>query len=218
MTAGRLLTIFIIFCFVTTAWFLLGFSVTQRTHSGYTKIGKEVQHLWGSPHIQKAPAVNLLVSENAVKTELESSNIDLGINLSHRRKGLLWYSTYDVDFDGSYTFLNPFNEPVTARVTFDFPSSQTIYDDFEYMVETVEVIPKGNLGGVMKSLGEQDPNQSLKPLDVLTPTMQPLEGLKDQITLITFFEIKSMKWLVFLLCKSLISVRRRFSDPGGTWP
>ncbi len=145
MTAGRLLTIFIIFCFVTTAWFLLGFSVTQRTHSGYTTIGKEVQHLWGSPHIQKAPAVNLLVSENAVKTELESSNIDLEINLSHRRKGLLWYSTYDVDFDGIYTFLNPFNEPVTARVTFDFPSSQTIYDDFEYMVENIEVIPKGSL-------------------------------------------------------------------------
>ncbi|SVC34734.1 uncharacterized protein METZ01_LOCUS287588, partial [marine metagenome] len=145
MTAGRLLTIFIIFCFVTTAWFLLGFSVTQRTHSGYTKIGKEVQQLWGAPHIQKAPAVNFLVSENAVKTELESSNIDLGINLIHRRKGLLWYSTYDVDFDGSYTFLNPFNEPVTARVTFDFPSSQTIYDDFEYKVENIELIPKGNL-------------------------------------------------------------------------
>jgi len=89
--------------------------------------------------------VNLLVSENAVKTELESSNIDLGINLSHRRKGLLWYLTYDVDFDGSYTFLNPYNEPVTARVTFDFPSSQTIYDDFEYKVENVELIPKGNL-------------------------------------------------------------------------
>ena len=46
MTAGRLLTIFIIFCFVSTAWFFLGFSVTQRTHSGYTKIGKEVKQLW----------------------------------------------------------------------------------------------------------------------------------------------------------------------------
>jgi len=28
-------------------------------------------------------------------------------------------------------------------VTFDFPSSQTIYDDFEFNVENVEVIPKG---------------------------------------------------------------------------
>jgi hypothetical protein len=32
-----------------------------------------------------------------------------------------------------------------AQVTFDFPSSQTIYDDFEYMVENIEVIPKGSL-------------------------------------------------------------------------
>ena len=44
--------------------------------------------------------------------------------------------------------------------------------------ESDHIIPKGNLGNVMKSLGEQDPNQSLKPLDVLTPTMQPLEDLK----------------------------------------
>ena len=51
--------------------------------------------------------------------------------------------------------------------------------------ESDHIIPKGNLGNVMKSLGEQDPNQSVKPLDVLTPTMQPLEGLKDQISLIT---------------------------------
>ena len=145
MTLSRLLTIFIIFCFVTTAWFFLGFNITKRTQSGYQKIGKEVQQLWGSPHIQKAPKVNFIIADNSVNSELESSNIDLGINLQHRRKGLLWYSTYDVDFEGVYTFINPYDEPVMAQVTFDFPSSQTIYDDFEYMVENIEVIPKGSL-------------------------------------------------------------------------
>ena len=88
MTLSRLLTIFIIFCFVTTAWFFLGFNITQRTHSGYKKIGKEVQQLWGSPHIQKAPKVNFIMADIAVNSELESSNINLGINLKHRRKGL----------------------------------------------------------------------------------------------------------------------------------
>ena len=107
MTLSRLLTIFIIFCFVTTAWFFLGFNITKRTQSGYQKIGKEVQQLWGSPHIQKAPKVNFIIADNSVNSELESSNIDLGINLQHRRKGLLWYSTYDVDFEGVYTFINP---------------------------------------------------------------------------------------------------------------
>jgi len=146
MLLSRLLTIFFIFCLVTTAWFFLGFNIAQRTHSGYKTIGKEVQQLWGSPHIQKAPKVNFIIADIAVNSELESSNIALGINLKHRRKGLLWYSTYDVDFEGSYTFINPYNETVKARVTFDFPSSQTIYNDFEYMVENVEVIPKGSLG------------------------------------------------------------------------
>ena len=39
--------------------------------------------------------------------------------------------------------------------------------------EADHVIPKGNLGNVMTSLGEQDPNFSAKPLTELTPTMQP---------------------------------------------
>ncbi|WP_442505320.1 DUF1552 domain-containing protein [Novipirellula sp. SH528] len=51
--------------------------------------------------------------------------------------------------------------------------------------EAEHVIPKGNLGGVMKSLGKQDPNPFVRPLDELTPTMQPLELLKHKINLIT---------------------------------
>ena len=47
------------------------------------------------------------------------------------------------------------------------------------------IIPKGNLGNVRKSLYEQDPNYSVKALDQLTPTMEPLAGVKDKINLIT---------------------------------
>ena len=86
MTLSRLLTIFIIFCFVTTAWFFLGFNITKRTQSGYQKIGKEVQQLWGSPHIQKAPKVNFIIADNSVNSEFESSNINLGINLNTAEK------------------------------------------------------------------------------------------------------------------------------------
>ena len=51
--------------------------------------------------------------------------------------------------------------------------------------EQDHVIPKGNLGNVMSSLGEQDPVLSVKPLDQLTPTMKPLESHKEKINLIT---------------------------------
>ena len=51
--------------------------------------------------------------------------------------------------------------------------------------EAEHVIPKGNLGNLMKSLGKQDPNLRVKKLEQLTPTMEPLDSLKHKINLIT---------------------------------
>ncbi|MGC6459207.1 MAG: DUF1552 domain-containing protein [Akkermansiaceae bacterium] len=46
-------------------------------------------------------------------------------------------------------------------------------------------IPKGNLGNVARSLDKQDPNFKVRTLDKLTPTMEPLAGLKSKVNLIT---------------------------------
>ena len=51
--------------------------------------------------------------------------------------------------------------------------------------EADHIIPKGNLGNVMTSLGKQDPNFRSGPLDELTPTMKPLEAIKGKVNLIT---------------------------------
>lgn len=51
--------------------------------------------------------------------------------------------------------------------------------------EADHVIPKGNLGNFFRSLGEQDPSYSVRPLDVLTPTLQPLEAHKLKVSLVT---------------------------------
>lgn len=51
--------------------------------------------------------------------------------------------------------------------------------------EAGHIIPKGNLGNVMASLGKQDPNFSVNKLENLTPTMQPLAAVKDKVNLIT---------------------------------
>ena len=51
--------------------------------------------------------------------------------------------------------------------------------------EQDHVIPKGNLGNFRKSLGKQDPNYFVRPLEELTPTMEPLEDFRDQVNLIT---------------------------------
>ncbi len=51
--------------------------------------------------------------------------------------------------------------------------------------EANDIIPKGNLGNVMASLGKQDPHFKVRPLEQLTPTMEPLGRFKAKVNLIT---------------------------------
>ena len=154
MTVARLIGIIFIFVCTTIAWGILGASIMVRTDSGYTLLNRQVEDLWGSEHYQKAPTVTLKTiqkdgdKEKEVITpiELESSNIRVDLQLEHRRKGLLWYSTYDVDFDAAYTFRNPLDQRAEATVIFFFPASATIYDAFEFRVDDVEITPNADNG------------------------------------------------------------------------
>jgi hypothetical protein len=147
MTFRRLAAIAFIFGVVTLAWMILATSILLRTQSGYDVLGEEVQDLWGAPQRQGAPQVTLVAADGSTsQAELQSSDIQAGFHLQPRRKGLLWYATYDVTFDGRYLFRNPLGEPVTARVLFRFPTSSAIYDDFEFRVADTTVSPQGDTG------------------------------------------------------------------------
>jgi hypothetical protein len=76
---------------------------------------------------------------------LQQTRADAGLDLEHRRKGLLWYDTYTVAFRGSYVFLNPDSEPRTVRVKFAFPAARAIYDDFTMTVNGVAPPRGGDL-------------------------------------------------------------------------
>ncbi|MEZ5384119.1 MAG: DUF1552 domain-containing protein [Prosthecobacter sp.] len=86
--------------------------------------------------------------------------------------------------------------------------------------EAHDVIPKGNLGGVMQSLGKQDPNFSVKPLDKLTPTMQPLEAIKHKVTLITGMDRTFQQGTdVHAQCASCyLSSAEPYTIKGSAWP
>jgi hypothetical protein len=154
MTVARLIGIIFIFICTTIAWAILGTSIMVRTNSGYTQLNRKVEDLWGSEHYQQAPTIVFKtiekdgMSEKEVTTpvELESSDIQVSFQLEHRRKGLLWYPTYGVDFDSVYTFKNPLGKPAPATVTFHFPSSGTIYDAFEFRVGDTVVTPNASNG------------------------------------------------------------------------
>lgn len=86
--------------------------------------------------------------------------------------------------------------------------------------EADDIIPKGNLGNVMKSLGKQDPYYSVKPLDQLTPTMQPLEGFKNKINLITGMDRTFQQGTdVHAQCASCyLSSAKPYTIKGTAWP
>ena len=142
MTIGRLFAIGLIFICVTVAWVILGTSIVIRTNNGDSVLSLRVQDLWGSPHYQNAPEVAYYTSiGQGTPIELDSSLIKVDLKLNQRRKGLLWYATYAVAFDGTYAFTNPLDKPARVRVTYHFPSSGTIYDDFEFKVGNTLVTP-----------------------------------------------------------------------------
>ncbi len=86
--------------------------------------------------------------------------------------------------------------------------------------EADQVIPKGNLGNVMKSLGRQDPAYSVRPLDELTPTMQPLEAFRKKVNLITGMDRTFQQGTdVHAQCASCyLSSARPYTIKGTAWP
>jgi hypothetical protein len=61
-----------------------------------------------------------------------STSLAVDLELDQRRKGLLWFSLYDVDFDGEWTWTNPGETSETLIVTFTFPYQDAMYDDFRF--------------------------------------------------------------------------------------
>ena len=138
---------FILFC-ASVAWLILGTTIDGRTNRSNDKLRPGVASVWGSPQEQSPPAASYdhweqkkieieaggrktTRTENhrrSVELPLDATRIDVSLSLDHRQKGLLWYSTYVVDFAGAFTFSNPTPDPQLVTYRFKFPAEQAIYD------------------------------------------------------------------------------------------
>ena len=152
--------VFIFFC-TTIAWMILGATISARTNSSNDQLQGRVASTWGTPQEQSPPTATYRVTEfrdvpkwengksvvrtekieNQIPVKLTASRIQVDFHLDPRQKGLLWYSTYQVQFAGDYTFRNDSTEAQTLCFRFKFPAQKAVYDGLAMLVNGNTVSP-----------------------------------------------------------------------------
>jgi inner membrane protein involved in colicin E2 resistance len=150
----QVLALVFIFVCTTIAWMVLGTTIFSRTYGADEQLQGHVASTWGTSQEQSPPTAHYTVTEPTSSTTvengklvvhnekvehqiplaLESSRIRVNINLDPRQKGLLWYSTYAVDFGGEYVFRNDTAAEQNVSFRLKFPAQKAIYDGLQIKV------------------------------------------------------------------------------------
>jgi inner membrane protein involved in colicin E2 resistance len=138
MTFPRLLAIgSIIFC-TAVGWFILGTSVVVRSGGSLNNCGPQVTGGWGPIMLQPHP-VTYYNSPGSVDgrhlVQPSQSNVSVELRYEPKKKGLLWYRTYMVDFRGEYSVQNPTQITQTIYIRFEFPAADASYSDFSFVID-----------------------------------------------------------------------------------
>ena len=151
----RIVAIVFIFICTSVAWAILGGTIFSRTYSLDDVAVGRVTSTWGAPQQQTPPSayyisivtrnqesiengkkvVKIIQEDLRVPLPLEASAVDVGLDLEHRQKGLLWYSTYKVNFAGNYNFKNISDKEQKVNFVLGFPADKAIYDDLNFVVD-----------------------------------------------------------------------------------
>ena len=138
---------------------ILGATISSRTSESNQQLEGRVASIWGMPQQQPPPTATYAVIRTTDSTSiedgkpiirqnkveclvalpLEASTIHVNFHLDPRQKGLLWYSTYAVDFAGDYLFRNDTDLPRNATFRLKFPAQKAIYDGLEMKVNDQSV-------------------------------------------------------------------------------
>jgi inner membrane protein involved in colicin E2 resistance len=137
----------IIFC-TSLAWAILGSTIFLRTDSAGGSLSGRVASTWGAAQEQAPPEVQYVWTESQIVTaeengkkvtreekkergqgvQLDSSRVEAQIHVDYRQKGLLWFSTYTVAFNGEHSFHNPTGLEQTFVFRLPLPAEQAVYD------------------------------------------------------------------------------------------
>jgi hypothetical protein len=140
VTPLRVFAVGVIFVFATVAWFVLGGANLVRSDETGAKLEGEVGGLWGIEQRQQAPRFSVSRAGAAgAPVDVAGSDVTADFELDQRRKGLLWYATYKVDFDGTYRLKNPRTASVPVLMELAFPDPGGAYDGFAVAVDGKDV-------------------------------------------------------------------------------
>lgn len=155
----RVFAIGLIWAVAAVGWMILGGVTQHRETTQSTRTREDVQSLWGSPQSQSAPQLTFewesqaqvkrteqrpdgsavqiseVVTEKHASTQLpDASRIDVDLRSDLRRKGLIWYSLYDVQLTGDYVYKHVLEQRGALSVRFSFPDPSAVYDGFVFLV------------------------------------------------------------------------------------
>ena len=151
----KILPLVLIFICASMAWVTLGSSMELRTNQQDAKLKAAVGQLWGTIQQQRAPRASVngridptelsgtapttsdsaFVPVGRAPLPLDSSEVLVALDLDHRKKGLIWYSTYHVDFRGKYVVSNPSDFDQYVVFEYGFPMEEGIYDGFAFKID-----------------------------------------------------------------------------------
>ena len=138
MTFSRLLAIGCIIVCTAVGWFILGTSVVVRSGGSVKHCAPEVTGGWGPAMFQPHPVTYYNSPGSPDGRHLvqpSQSDVSVALRYEPKRKGLLWYRTYLVDFRGEYSVQNPTQITQTIYVRFEFPAANASYSDFSFVVD-----------------------------------------------------------------------------------
>lgn len=135
MTAWRFFLILVIFAGASFAWLILGGTIEFRTASLSRSLSAEVDSLWGPSNLaQAAPYVE---PAGGSGTRILPSQSDVAVHFDHRNryKGLLWFSTYTVDFSGTYKVLVRPQRKTDGAFLLRLPPGVPFFEDLAVTVD-----------------------------------------------------------------------------------
>ncbi len=190
--AGRIAAYLMIFGATSMCWLVLGNTMTHRTSTQSSKGDGEVGQLWGGAHRQAAPGftfrwttprevvehqtqgkrdivITRVVQDTHERTSMPAStDVNVGLELDERLRGLVWYALYNVAFDGTWSYVHREPYEGVLAVGFAFPDPDGIYDGFKLEVNGV------------------DHSQALRPMDGKVETQLQVKPGEKVVVHVTY--------------------------------